>query len=385
MEETRELYSEDAYLKEFDARVLSCERDKKGYALILDQTAFYPEGGGQPYDQGRLNDVFVKEVHRKDGAILHYTDDPIEEGTLVRGVIDFDRRFDLMQQHSGEHVFSGLVHKFFGYDNIGFHLGEEEVVLDFSGPLDHEQVKFIEEKTNEAFQKNIEVCVSYPSKEELDVLDYRSKKELSGKIRIVTVQDCDTCACCGTHVRQIGEVALCKVLSLNNKKGNARIAVLFGKRAINYVMKVMEQADQISVALSKNPTQIYDGVKHLQEEYFNKCQQLNLLYTNYFEKKYEEAENCDLYVTFEEGCSMDTLRHFADQMSAKAKVSAGLLKKSENEYQYVILSKSVNVREKTKAFNEALNGKGGGDVNMVQGFVHASKEEIEETLRSLFE
>ena len=385
MEETRELYSEDAYLKEFDARVLSCERDKKGYALILDQTAFYPEGGGQPYDQGRLNDVFVKEVHRKDGAILHYTDDPIEEGTLVRGVIDFDRRFDLMQQHSGEHVFSGLVHKYFGYDNIGFHLGEEEVVLDFSGPLDHEQVKFIEEKTNEAFQKNVEVRVSYPSKGELDVLDYRSKKELSGKIRIVTIEGCDICACCGTHVRQISEVALCKVLSLNNKKGNARIAVLFGKRAINYVMKVMEQADQISVALSKNPTQIYDGVKHLQEEYFNKCQQLNLLYTNYFEKKYEEAENCDLYVTFEEGCSMDTLRHFADQMSAKAKVTAGLLKKNENEYQYVILSKSVNVREKTKAFNEALNGKGGGDVTMVQGFVHASKEEIEETLRSLFE
>ena len=157
MEETRELYSEDAYLKEFDARVLSCERDKKGYALILDQTAFYPEGGGQPYDQGRLNDVFVKEVHRKDGAILHYTDDPIEEGTLVRGVIDFDRRFDLMQQHSGEHAFSGLVHRYFGYDNIGFHLGEKEVVLDFSGPLDHEQVKFIEEKTNEAFQKNVEV------------------------------------------------------------------------------------------------------------------------------------------------------------------------------------------------------------------------------------
>ncbi|MBQ6216895.1 MAG: alanyl-tRNA editing protein [Erysipelotrichaceae bacterium] len=385
MEETRELYGEDAYLKEFDARVLSCERDKKGYVLILEQTAFYPEGGGQPYDQGRLNDVFVKEVHRKDGAILHYTDDPIEEGTLVRGVIDFDRRFDLMQQHSGEHVFSGLVHKYFGYDNIGFHLGEEEVVLDFSGPLDHEQVKFIEEKTNEAFQKNIEVRVSYPSKEELDVLDYRSKKELSGKIRIVTIEGCDICACCGTHVRQIGEVALCKVLSLNNKKGNARIAVLFGKRAVNYVMKVMEQADRISVALSKNPTQIYEGVKHLQDEYFNKCQQLNLLYTNYFEKKYEEAENCDLYVTFEEGCSMDTLRHFADRMSDKAKVTAGLLKKSENEYQYVLLSKSVDVKEKVKTFNEALHGKGGGDVTMVQGFVHASKEEIEEMLRSLFE
>ena len=204
-------------------------------------------------------------------------------------------------------------------------------------------------------------------------------------MRIITFPGVDICACCGTHVRQIGEVALCKVLSLNNKKGNARIAVLFGKRAVNYVMKVMEQADRISVALSKNPTQIYEGVKHLQDEYFNKCQQLNLLYTNYFEKKYEEAENCDLYVTFEEGCSMDTLRHFADRMSDKAKVTAGLLKKSENEYQYVLLSKSVDVKEKVKTFNEALHGKGGGDVTMVQGFVHASKEEIEEMLRSLFE
>ena len=385
MEETRELFNEDAYLKEFDAKVLYCETDKKGYALILDQTAFYPEGGGQPYDQGRLNDVFVKEVHRKDGVIIHYTDTPLETGSIVHGVIDFERRFDLMQQHSGEHVFSGLVHKYFGYDNIGFHLGEEEVVLDFSGPLDSEQVKFLEEKTNEAFQKNTAVKVSYPSREELDVLDYRSKKELNGKIRIVSIEDCDTCACCGTHVKQIGEVTLAKVLSLNNKRGNARIAVLFGKRAVIYIMKVMEEADQISVALSKNPTQIYDGVKHLQEEYFNKCQQLNLLYTNYFEKKYEESKNCDLYVTFEEGCSMDTLRHFADRMSDKAKVTAGLLKKSESEYQYVIFSKSVNVREKAKAFNEALGGKGGGDVTMVQGFVHAGKEAIEETLRTLFQ
>ncbi len=384
MEETRELFHEDAYLREFDGKVLSCEKEKKGYAVILDQTAFYPEGGGQPYDKGTLNDANVLEVHRKGDMIIHYTDRSLEEGSSVHGIIDFERRFDLMQQHSGEHVFSGLVHKHFGYDNIGFHLGEEEIVLDFSGPLTKEEVQFIERKTNEAFQKDIEVEVSYPSEDEREVLDFRSKKELSGKVRIITIPDCDVCACCGTHVRHIGEVGLAKVLSLSNKRGNARISVLFGRRALNYVMKVCEEADKISEALSKKTTQIYDGVRHLQEEVYQKTGQLNLLYTSYFDRKYREAEACDLYVCFEEGCSMDILRHFADQMSDKAEVTAGFLKKGEEEYQYVLLSKSVNVKEKAKIFNEKLKGKGGGDIHMVQGVIRASKEEIEETLRSLF-
>ena len=385
MKETRELFYEDAYLKEFDAEVLSCEEDRKGYAVVLDQTAFYPEGGGQPYDQGTLGNAKVLEVHRKGNVIVHYTDTPLKEGTAVHGVLDFKRRFDLMQQHSGEHVFSGLVHKYFGYDNTGFHLGEEEVILDFSGPLTREDVRFIERKTNEAYQRNIPVDISYPSEEELERLEYRSKKELEGKVRIVTIEDCDTCACCGTHVRQIGEVGLAKVLSVSSKRGNARISVLFGQRAVDYVMKVCEEAEEISEALSKNPTQIYDGVKHLQEELLKKTQQLNALYQDHFDKKYQEAEACDLYVTFEEGCSMDLLRRFIDQMKEKSVTAVGLLKKGEDEYQYVFLSKTVNVKEKAKAFHERLSGKGGGDARMVQGVVHASEEEIKETLRILFE
>ena len=385
MEETRELYSEDAYLKEFDARVLSCERDKKGYALILDQTAFYPEGGGQPYDQGRLNDVFVKEVHRKDGAILHYTDDPIEEGTLVRGVINFDRRFDLMQQHSGEHVFSGLVHKHFGYDNIGFHLGEKEVVLDFSGPLEHKDVVFIEAECNKMIQKNIPVEVTYPNDEELSVLDYRSKKELSGRIRIVSIRDCDVCACCGTHVRKIGEVGYCKVLSLTTKKGNARVSVLFGKRATDYMARIYDEVTMVSALISKNPLEILEGVRHLQDEVLQKGLKLNALYTKHFEERFEKETETSLFITIEEGCTMDLLRHFCDRMSAKAKIAAGLLKKSEEDYQYVIISKSEDLRAAAKSLSETFAGKGGGSKEMIQGSLHGSAEQIVFSLHRLFD
>ncbi|MBQ9158694.1 MAG: alanyl-tRNA editing protein, partial [Erysipelotrichaceae bacterium] len=260
---TKELYYDDAYRSEFQATVLSCEEDKKGYALTLDATAFYPEGGGQPYDTGTLNEAKVLEVHRKDDRIIHTVDTYLKPGTVVTGKIDVDRRFDLMQQHSGEHVFSGLVHKHFGYDNIGFHLGEKEVVLDFSGPLDHDEVSFIEAECNKMIQKNIPVEVTYPNDEELSVLDYRSKKELSGKIRIVSIQDYDVCACCGTHVRKIGEVGYCKVLSLSTKKGNARISVLFGKRATDYMAKIYEEVTTVSTLISKNPLEISQGVRHL--------------------------------------------------------------------------------------------------------------------------
>jgi len=385
MDEKRELFYENAYLTDFQAIVLSCEPDRKGYAVILDATAFYPEGGGQPYDTGTIDEARVLEVHRKGDEIIHYTDRALEIGKKVSGKIDFDRRFDLMQQHSGEHVFSGLVHRHFGYDNIGFHLGEKEVVLDFSGPLSAEEVKMIEEETNRMIQRNIPVLVSYPSEEELSVLDYRSKKELQGKVRIVSIEDCDVCACCGTHVRNIGDVGYAKAVSLMNKRGNARVSVLFGKRAVDHMAKIYDEAEAVSVLISKNPLQIAEGVKHLQEETFTLKQQLNLLYTKQFERRFEEAENTGLFITFEEGCSMDLLRRFCDEMCAKAEVSAGLLKKADEDYQYVIISRTVDLKEKSKILNEKLGGRGGGSKEMVQGSLHADEERIKEVLHGLFD
>lgn len=382
---TKELYYDDAYLNEFQATVLSCEEDKKGYALTLDATAFYPEGGGQPYDTGTLNEAKVLEVHRRDDRIIHTVDTYLKPGTIVNGKVDFERRFDLMQQHSGEHVFSGLVHKHFGYDNIGFHLGEKEVVLDFSGPLDHKDLSMIEAECNRMIQKNIPVEVTYPNDEELSVLDYRSKKELSGRIRIVSIRDCDVCACCGTHVRKIGEVGYCKVLSLTTKKGNARVSVLFGKRATDYMARIYDEVTAISALISKNPLEILEGVRHLQDEVLQKGLKLNALYTKHFEERFEKETETSLFITIEEGCTMDLLRHFCDRMSAKAKTAAGLLKKSEEDYQYVIISKSEDLRAAAKSLSETFAGKGGGSKEMIQGSLHGSAEQIVSFLHRLFD
>jgi len=382
---TKELYYDDAYLSEFQATVLSCEEDKKGYALTLDATAFYPEGGGQPYDTGTLNEAKVLEVHRRDDRIIHTVDTYLKPGTIVNGKVDFERRFDLMQQHSGEHVFSGLVHKHFGYDNIGFHLGEKEVVLDFSGPLDHKDLSMIEAECNRMIQKNIPVEVTYPNDEELSVLDYRSKKELSGRIRIVSIRDCDVCACCGTHVRKIGEVGYCKVLSLTTKKGNARVSVLFGKRATDYMARIYDEVTAISALISKNPLEILEGVRHLQDEVLQKGLKLNALYTKHFEERFEKETETSLFITIEEGCTMDLLRHFCDRMSAKAKTAAGLLKKSEEDYQYVIISKSEDLRAAAKSLSETFAGKGGGSKEMIQGSLHGSAEQIISFLHRLFD
>ena len=381
---TKELYYDDAYLNEFQATVLSCEENKKGYALTLDATAFYPEGGGQPYDTGTLNEAKVLEVHRRDDRIIHTVDTYLKPGTIVNGKVDFERRFDLMQQHSGEHVFSGLVHKHFGYDNIGFHLGEKEVVLDFSGPLDHKDLSMIEAECNKMIQKNIPVEVTYPNDEELSVLDYRSKKELSGRIRIVSIRDCDVCACCGTHVRKIGEVGYCKVLSLTTKKGNARVSVLFGKRATDYMARIYDEVTAISALISKNPLEILEGVRHLQDEVLQKGLKLNALYTKHFEERFEKETETSLFITIEEGCTMDLLRHFCDRMSAKAKTAAGLLKKSEEDYQYVIISKSEDLRAAAKSLSETFAGKGGGSKEMIQGSLHGSAEQIVSFLHRLF-
>ncbi|MBR4484231.1 MAG: alanyl-tRNA editing protein [Erysipelotrichaceae bacterium] len=381
---TKELYYDDAYLSEFQATVLSCEEDKKGYALTLDATAFYPEGGGQPYDTGTLNEAKVLEVHRRDDRIIHTVDTYLKPGTIVNGKVDFERRFDLMQQHSGEHVFSGLVHKHFGYDNIGFHLGEKEVVLDFSGPLDHKDLSMIEAECNRMIQKNIPVEVTYPNDEELSNLDYRSKKELSGRIRIVSIRDCDVCACCGTHVRKIGEVGYCKVLSLTTKKGNARVSVLFGKRATDYMARIYDEVTAISALISKNPLEILEGVRHLQDEVLQKGLKLNALYTKHFEELFEKETETSLFITIEEGCTMDLLRHFCDRMSAKAKIAAGLLKKSEEDYQYVIISKSEDLRAAAKSLSETFAGKGGGSKEMIQGSLHGSAEQIISFLHRLF-
>ena len=205
MSETRKLYYEDVYKKEFTAKVLECRECEKGFEIILDQSAFYPEGGGQPCDLGTLNGIAVLDVQEKDREIVHYTKEAVEAGSEVIGKIDWDRRFDLMQQHSGEHIVS-----------VGFHMSSDVLTVDLSGVLTEAQLAEIEAETNQKIWENSEVEITYPSKEELEKLSYRSKKELTGQVRLVRFPGSDLCACCGTHVTHTGEIGAVKILTVEN-------------------------------------------------------------------------------------------------------------------------------------------------------------------------
>ena len=210
MSETRKLYYEDVYQKEFTAEVLECRETAQGYEIVLNQTAFYPEGGGQPCDLGTINGISVVDVQEKRSEIVHYTEKPLETGSKVTGKIDWARRFDLMQQHSGEHIVSGLVHEAYGYDNVGFHMSSDVITVDFSGVLTETQLAEIEAETNQKIWENTPVEIFYPPKEELEKLSYRSKKELTGQVRLVRFPGSDLCACCGTHVTHAGEIGAVK-------------------------------------------------------------------------------------------------------------------------------------------------------------------------------
>ena len=211
---TEKLFYEDSHRTEFTAKVISCEEAKDGFCVVLDQTAFFPEGGGQYADTGILGNTEVTDVHEKNDVIFHSVTAPLEVGSIVSGKINWKERFEKMQQHTGEHIVSGIVHERFGYNNVGFHLGADYCTMDFDGPISKAQLKEIEAAANEAVYRNLEVEVLYPSKEELKDMDYRSKIEIEGQVRIVKIPGYDVCACCAPHVKTTGEIGAVKLVLL---------------------------------------------------------------------------------------------------------------------------------------------------------------------------
>ena len=382
MTETKRLYYEDVYKKEFTAKVLECRESKKGYEIILNQTAFYPEGGGQPSDTGILGGINVKEVHEKDGELVHYTDGPLEVGMDVIGKINWGRRFDLMQQHSGEHIVSGLVHEAFGYDNVGFHMGSDVITIDFSGMLDEKQMAEIEAKANQIIWENQEVEIFYPTEEELKNLDYRSKKELSGWVRIVRFPGADTCACCGTHVTRTGEIGMVKLLSVVKFREGVRMEMLSGKRVLDYLNMVNEQNRQISVKLSAKMDKTASAVARLQDENFALKGRVHALEEEFIvgeAAKWKEKENVLL---FQEGMEAGSVQKLTDAILQVCKGRCAVFSRNaDGSYKYAMGEKDGDLRQFTKEMNAALNGRGGGKPFFVQGSVQASEKEI----RAFFE
>lgn len=377
MYETKKLYYEDVYKKEFTARVLECRQGKKGYEIILDQTAFYPEGGGQPSDTGSLGEAAVTDVHEKNGELIHFTDRALEVGMEIQGQINWARRFDLMQQHSGEHIVSGLVHEAFGYDNVGFHMGSDVITIDFSGTLDEAQMAEIEAKANQIIWKDQEVEIFYPAEEELRNLEYRSKKELSGWVRIVRFPGADTCACCGTHVTHTGEIGMVKLLSVVKFREGVRMEMLSGGRVLDYLNMVNEQNRQISVKLSAKMDKTAQAVARLQDENFALKGRIHALEESFIVNEANKWKDCENPLLFEEGMEAGSIQKLADAVLQVCKGRCAVFSRNaDGSYKYAIGEKDGDLRQFTKDMNAALNGRGGGKPFFVQGSVQASEKEI---------
>ncbi len=379
---TRRLYYEDVYKKEFQAKVLECREAEKGYRVLLNQSAFYPEGGGQPSDTGTLGLAKVLEVHEKEGELLHYTDKPLEPDTEVTGKIDWERRFDLMQQHSGEHMVSGLVHEAFGYDNVGFHMGSDVITIDFNGMLDEVQMAELEEKVNQRVWENAPVEIFYPASEDLENLPYRSKKELTGRVRIVRFPGTDLCACCGTHVTHTGEIGIVKLLSVTKFREGVRMEMICGKRALDYLNMINEQNRRISVKLSAKMNQTAQAVDRLREENFQLKGRVLRLEEDMFAREADKWTGAGDVLLFQEGMEANSVRRLADAvMQACGGRCAVFSKNPDGSHKYAIGELNGDLRQLTREMNSALNGRGGGKPFFVQGSVQAAEDEI----RNFFE
>lgn len=375
---TEKLYERDAFLIKFEARVLSCVKGKKGFDIVLDRTAFYPEGGGQPYDTGRLGDVKVLEVHNREGQVVHTCNHPLEEGAAVTGIIDWDRRFDLMQQHSGEHVVSGLAHALWGCENVGFHLGAEAVTIDLSIPLTEEQFSLLEAEANKYLWLNMPVEIAYPSPEELEHISYRSKKELTGQVRIVTFPGADCCACCGTHVKSAGQVGLVKLLSMQRFREGVRIELVCGGRALRHLSRISEQNTQVSRLLSAKVFETGAAAERLLAENEVLKARLISLEDGRFQELARRYAGAGEAVLFEEGLSPDGLRRLCGAVLHTCGGRCACFSGDDSSgYKYAIGQPGGNLRDFVRELNQALSGRGGGKPDFVQGSVQAKREEIE--------
>jgi len=380
---TIRLYNQDSELLAFSAVVTGCEEKKGQYIVTLDQTAFFPEGGGQGADHGMLGGVRVLDVHEANGEVLHTTDAPLCVGVQVEGCVDAQRRLDMMQQHSGEHIFSGLVCSLFGYDNVGFHIGSEAVTMDFNGPLSEDDIRRVEKLANEIVWKNVPVETLLPSKEELEAMHYRSKKALEGEVRIVRIPEADICACCGTHVKRTGSVGQIKVLGFMKYKSGVRVSILCGRRALEEENIFLEQVRGIGNLLSCKQHEAVQSVERIHAERDQLRYANEQLGMRIFDMMAEKEKEKDVRVVICDAIPASAVRKAAGRLCEGARIGLVLVPR-EDGYSFAMSSQTEDVRPITKALCAAFGGKGGGPKDMTQGLLGAADvQKIREKLNAL--
>ena len=375
---TEKLYYEDSHLFDFSAKVLKCEQAGEIWKTVLDRTAFFPEGGGQPGDCGTLGGVRVTDTHEKNGEIVHSCVAPLREGETVTGSVDREVRLARMQNHSGEHIFSGTAHRLFGCSNVGFHMGGDGMTLDFDCEMDADQVRRIETLSNEAVRENLPVKVWFPSKEELKALEYRSKKELEGAVRIVEIPGVDRCACCAPHVYRTGEIGVIKVLNFERHRGGVRLNLVCGMQALEDYRLRQQSVAEISTLLSAKRDEVSAAVSRILQEKEALKEKNAALAMELIRFKAEQQPETDgsicLFETIPDEIAMRELTNLL--MEKCGGLAAVFFPGEEGAWRYIIGSRTRDLRKEARAINAGIGGRGGGRPEMIQGSARESEDSI---------
>ncbi|MBR5242143.1 MAG: alanyl-tRNA editing protein [Clostridia bacterium] len=375
---TELLYYKDQYIKDFTATVLEANKKGNVYEIVLDKTAFFPELGGQTSDTGSIGEGNVLRVDEVDGRMIHTVDMELKVGDVISCRVDFDERFEKMQSHTAEHLVCGIIHREYGFENVGFHLADSEVTLDVSGVMTREMIEWVELTANRAIYENVEVRSSFPTAEEAAKLEYRSKLDITENLRIVTIDGYDDCACCAPHVSRTGEIGLIKILDFMKHRGGTRIRLLAGKRAIRDYIKRCEAAAEISSMLCVPQSDIATGVKDYMAATLvaeGKIKAANARIVELEDSLVSPTEKNA--VVFAKSITVSDARELVNRMMKKVGGLSVVLIGTDGAYSYIMGSESLDVSSACREANAALCGKGGGRPPMVQGSFSATKEEIE--------
>lgn len=380
--ETRKLYYEDCMLRQFSATVVACRQTEKGFLVELDATAFYPEGGGQACDLGTLGDVRVLDVREEGETVLHLCDGALAVGQTVTGQLDWERRFDLMQQHAGEHIVSGIIHKMFGGHNTGFHIGADVLTVDFDVPISPEALAEIEKQANQAVFEDVALRCWIPSEQELANVVYRTKRALPWPVRIVQIPGYDSCACCGIHVARTGQIGMIKILSCIKFHEGVRMEMVCGGRALDFFQKVLEQNRQVSQAFSAKLLETGEAACRMNEMLAAEKYRATALEKQMYELLSERYVNYSDVLYFADGFAPAAVRELADRIAGKCGGIAAVFSGSDGDgYTVCLVSRTADVAELGKQMNAALSGRGGGKKGFFQGSVKTTRARIEEFFR----
>ena len=371
----RKLYYEDSMLSSFEAVVTACTPADAGFLVELDATAFYPEGGGQACDLGYIGDAQVLDVREQGEQVVHLCDQAVAVGSRVSCRLNWQRRFDLMQQHTGEHIVSGVIHEMFGYENVGFHVGADVMTVDFDGMLTEEQLKEVELRANRAVWENVAIRCWIPGPEELKTITYRTKRALPWPVRIVQIPGIDSCACCGVHTATTGQVGVIKLFSCVKFHGGARMEMACGKRALDILNGIYEQNRQVSQTFSAKAMETGEAARRVSELLAAEKYRANSLQRQLFAFKAKGFAGKDMAVCFEDGLDGGQLRCFAEELSSVSSLAA-VFSPNDQGCSLCLAGDSDRVKNLGAALTKALNARGGGKPGFYQGSVPAGREQI---------